>query len=151
MHLILVGPMSKRPRTQSKAVHASKPRHVLLADDGSRGAARARTFAVLLAAAAGARLTATYIREPAESPEEAERKLAATLTAAAAAGLECAAVIERPVGITNPGRRIIAAATRRRADVIVLGARGSGLVHRLLGSVSSYVVSHAPMSVSVVR
>ena len=143
--------MGVTQRRRSKAVTSGKPRHVLMADDGSREAARARAFALMLAAAAGARLTATYVREPTESPEEADRKLAAMRAAAAAAGVECTAVIERPVGITNPGRRIVAAAQRHRADVIVLGARGSGLVHRLLGSVSSYVVSHARVSVSVVR
>jgi nucleotide-binding universal stress UspA family protein len=126
-------------------------RHVLLADDGSKQAARARTFAVRLAAAAGARLTATYVRAPTESPKEAEHKLAAALAAAAAAGMECATDVQQPVGITNPGRRIIAAAKRHRADVIVVGAGGHGLVRKLLGSVSSYVVTHAPGSVSVVR
>ena len=132
-------------------VDSVRPRHVLVADDGSPAAARARAFALMVAGATGARLTATYVRAPAESLEEAERKLTVTLAAAAAAGLECRADIQRPVGITNPGRRIIAAATRHRADVIVVGARGSGLVRKLLGSVSSYVVTHAPMSVSVVR
>jgi nucleotide-binding universal stress UspA family protein len=143
--------MRKGQRRQSKAGEAEKPRHVLLADDGSRGAARARAFALMLTAATGGRFTATYVRAPAESPQEAERKLAATVAAAAAAGVECTLDIQRPVGITNPGRRIVAAATRHRADVIVVGARGRGLVHQLLGSVSTYVVTHAPMSVSVVR
>jgi nucleotide-binding universal stress UspA family protein len=138
-------------KRRSKAVGSGQPRHVLMADDGSRGAARARAFALMLAAATGARLTATYVRAPKESPEEGERKLAALRAAAATAAVECKTVTERPVGITNPGRRIVAAARRHHADVIVLGARGSGLVHRLLGSVSSYVVSHAPVSVIVVR
>jgi len=105
----------------------------------------------MLAASTGARLTATYVREPTESRDEAAGKLAATLAAAAAAGVPCAAVLQPPVGITNPGRRILAAATRYRADHIVVGARGSGLVSKLLGSVSSYVVSRARVSVSVVR
>ena len=124
---------------------------MLLADDGSKPAARARAFALMLAAATGARLTVTYVREPTESPQDAAGRLATTLAAAAAAGLQCQAVIQRPVGITNPGRRILAAATRCRADLIVVGARGSGLVRKLLGSVSSYVVSRARVSVSVVR
>ncbi len=143
--------MGEPRRSQLKPVESAKLRHVLVADDGSAAAARARTFALMLAAATGARLTATYVPGPTESLEEAERKLAAALAAAAAAGVECAVDIQRPVGITNAGRRIIAAATRHRADVIVVGARGSGLVRKLLGSVSSYVVTHAPMSVSVVR
>lgn len=143
--------MGQRRRRWSKPVEPRKPRHVLLADDGSKQAARARAFALMLAATTGARLTVTYVREPTENQKEAAGKLAATLAAAAAAGLECKAVIQRPVGITNPGRRIVATATRYRADVIVLGARGSGLIRKLLGSVSSYVVSHARVSVSVVR
>jgi len=127
------------------------PRRVLLADDGSKAAAGARRFALMLAAATGARLTAVYVRDPVESRAEADGKLAATLAAAAAAGQRCTAVVEPPVGITNPGRRIIAAGARCRADVIVVGARGAGLVHKLLGSVSSYVVSRARVSVCVVR
>jgi nucleotide-binding universal stress UspA family protein len=130
---------------------ARRLRHVLLADDGSEGAALARAFAVRIAAAAGARLTATCIREPIESKEAAERKLAATVAAAAAAGVKCTTEIQPPVGFSNPGRRIIEAAKRHRADVVVVGARGHGLVRKLLGSVSNYVVTHAPMSVSVIR
>jgi len=105
----------------------------------------------MLAAATGAQLTVMYVREPTEGPEEADRKLVPIRAAAVAANVECRVVIEPPVGITNPGRRIVEAARREDADMIVLGARGTGLVHRMLGSVSSYVVSHAPMSVSVVR
>ena len=126
-------------------------RHVLLADDGSKAAAHARRFALMLTAATGARLTAVYVRDPLESRVEGHRKLAVMLTAAAAAGQRCTAAVEPPVGITNPGRRIIAAAARSRADLIVVGARGAGLVRKLLGSVSSYVVSRARVSVCVVR
>jgi nucleotide-binding universal stress UspA family protein len=92
------------------------------------------------------------VREPLEKPEAAKQKLQATMDAAAAAGIKCvAAVVAPPVGITNTGRRIIAAATREGADAIVIGARGTGVLRKLLGSVSSYVVSRAPMSVCVVR
>jgi nucleotide-binding universal stress UspA family protein len=143
--------MGKTARRGSKARRASLARHVLLADDGSKAAVHARRFALMLTAATGARLTAVYVRDPLESREEGHRKLAVTLAAAAAAGHRCTAVVEPPVGITNPGRRIIAAAARCRADLIVVGARGAGLVRKLLGSVSSYVVSRARVSVCVVR
>jgi nucleotide-binding universal stress UspA family protein len=126
-------------------------RHLLLADDGSKATARARRFALMLAAATGAGLTVVYVRSPVESREDGQRKLSAILAVTAPAGLRCTALVERPVGITNPGRRIIAAATRCRADLIVVGARGAGLVRKLLGSVSSYVVSHARVSVYVIR
>jgi nucleotide-binding universal stress UspA family protein len=135
-----------------RARGTKRPRHILLADDGSKNAARARTFAVAIAAGTGARFSAVYVREPLEKPDDARRKLEATTAAAAAAGVRCAAtVVAPPVGITNPGRRIIAAATREGADTIVLGARGTGVLRKLLGSVSSYVVTRAPMSVCVVR
>jgi nucleotide-binding universal stress UspA family protein len=128
-----------------------RPCEVLLADDGSKYAEPARRFALMLADAVGARLTVVYVREPVESAAEAERKLRPTLAAASAAGLRCEGIVEPPVGVTNPGRRILAAAKRRRADVIVLGARGAGMVRKLLGSVSSYVVSRARTSVCVIR
>jgi nucleotide-binding universal stress UspA family protein len=105
----------------------------------------------MFTAAADARLTAVYVREPIESMEEAHRKLAATLAAATAAGLKCEVVIERPVGVTNPGRRIVAASRRTRADMIVIGTRGTGLARRLLGSVSAYVLSRGRISVCMVR
>ena len=54
-------------------------RHVLLADDGSKAAAPARRFALMLTAATGARLTAVYVRDPLESRQEGTRKLAVTL------------------------------------------------------------------------
>src|SRR5262245_303951 len=143
--------MGNTSRSGSRVRGTSVPRHVLLADDGSKAAARARRFALMRADAAGARLTVVYVREPVETRAEADRKLTATLAAAAAGGQRCTAIVEPPVGITSPGRRSIAAGMRSRADVIVVGARGAGLVRKLLGSVSSYVVSHARVSVCVVR
>jgi nucleotide-binding universal stress UspA family protein len=139
------------PRKDAKGVPGRKLRHVLLADDGSEKAGPARVFAVRIAEAAGARLTATCVRDPTESMEAAERKLAKTRAAAEAAGVPCATEILRPVGMTNPGRRIVDAARRHKVDLIVVGARGRGLARKLLGSVSSYVVTYASVSVSVIR
>jgi nucleotide-binding universal stress UspA family protein len=105
----------------------------------------------MLVAATRARLTVVYVREPADSPGEVRRQLSATRAAAAAAGVPCRVTVARPVGITNPGRRILEAARGRRADVIVIGARGAGLTRKLLGSVSSYVASRTTASVCVIR
>lgn len=151
MYLVAVRAMGEKTGTRKKAVTTATLRHVVVADDGSKPAARARALALTLAAATGARLTAVYVRDPLETKEEAADKLAVTIAAAAAAGLKCRGVVGRPVGITNPGRRIVAAATAQRADMIVIGARGSGTVRKLLGSVSSYVVTNAAVSVTVVR
>lgn len=52
----------------------------------------------------------------------------------------------------NPGAKICQFAARWPADLIVLGRRGHrGLSEVLLGSVSSYVLHHAPCSVLVVQ
>jgi nucleotide-binding universal stress UspA family protein len=52
----------------------------------------------------------------------------------------------------DPRPAIVAAATREAADLIVVGSQGrSGLQRLLLGSVSHYVVNHAPCSVLVVK
>ena len=136
---------------RSKAAGSRKPRHILVADDATDTSARARGFAVMLAAATGARLTAVYVREPTESEERARRKLAAIVAAATAARLRCEVVIEPPVGITNPGRRILAAARRKHVDLLVIGTGGAGLARRLLGSVSAYVVSRGRVSVCMLR
>ena len=52
----------------------------------------------------------------------------------------------------NPAEEIIKAASRQKADLIVMGAKGLGAIARfLLGSVSTRVVQHAKSSVLVVR
>jgi nucleotide-binding universal stress UspA family protein len=55
-------------------------------------------------------------------------------------------------GFGDPGRQICLVAKEWNADLIVLGRRGhSGLSEWLLGSVSNYVIHHAPCSVLVVQ
>lgn len=50
------------------------------------------------------------------------------------------------------GSTIVAEAGAWHADVVVLGTRGHGLLHRaLVGSTSRHVLHHAPMSVLIVR
>ena len=52
----------------------------------------------------------------------------------------------------NPGSKICKVAKEWRADVIVMGHRGlSGLQEFFLGSVSNYVLHHAPCSVLIVQ
>lgn len=55
-------------------------------------------------------------------------------------------------GIQNPGLRICNLARSWGADLILLGRRGRrGLKEMLLGSVSNYVVHHAPCSVLIAQ
>lgn len=50
------------------------------------------------------------------------------------------------------GSTIVAAASAWQADMVVLGTRGHGVVHRaLVGSTSRHVLHHAPMSTLIVR
>lgn len=52
----------------------------------------------------------------------------------------------------DPGRIVCEVAQSYRADLILIGNRGrAGLSELLLGSVSNYVMHHAPCSVLVVR
>jgi nucleotide-binding universal stress UspA family protein len=52
----------------------------------------------------------------------------------------------------NPGRMICQLASNWSADLILVGSRGlKGLKEMFLGSVSNYVIHHAPCSVLIVR
>ena len=51
----------------------------------------------------------------------------------------------------DPAEEIIAYASHHLVDQIILGARGSGTMHRLLGSVSQKVLAYAPCTVTVVK
>ncbi|MBD2690864.1 universal stress protein [Anabaena catenula] len=52
----------------------------------------------------------------------------------------------------NPGRMICQLATSWNADLIMMGRRGrSGLTELVLGSVSNYVLHHAPCSVHIIH
>jgi nucleotide-binding universal stress UspA family protein len=54
--------------------------------------------------------------------------------------------------IGNPGLQICAIAQDWSADLIMIGRRGrTGLAEMILGSVSNYVVHHAPCSVMVIQ
>ncbi|MDZ8184014.1 MAG: universal stress protein [Nostoc sp. ChiSLP02] len=60
--------------------------------------------------------------------------------------------IEFTQNVGNPGRIICDLARSYDADLIVMGRRGrSGLTELFLGSVSNYVLHHAPCSVHIVH
>ncbi len=88
------------------------------------------------------------------APEvEAELKRADALVAKSAEllrskGLTAIAAVEQG----DPKSKIIEAASKCRADLIVVGSHGrKGLEHFLLGSVSEAVARHAECSVEIVR
>ncbi len=76
-----------------------------------------------------------------ETAARAERELQA-------AGLHT----EAKVLTGDPRTELVEAAIAGRADLLVVGSHGrTGLAKLLMGSVASYVVTHAPCSVLVVR
>lgn len=140
-------------------------RRILVAVDGSRAAARALDEAIRLAADQAAALRLLHIVEmpyivdgetvdfAALADERAEpgRALLAEVSARVRrAGIEPDVVL----GSTDGGRvgdAIVAEAMRWPAELIVLGTRGHGLVHRLLGSTAEDVMRATSVPVLLVR
>jgi nucleotide-binding universal stress UspA family protein len=82
---------------------------------------------------------------------EAEMRAALTATIAAIEGLPRPHSIHELVETGDPGPVLCKLARELKADVVVVGSRGRGMVTRaLLGSVSSYVMHHAPCPVLIV-
>ena len=84
---------------------------------------------------------------------EAETKQAETLVTKVADGLRSKGLkVTTAVERGDPKSKIIDAASKWRADLIVVGSHGrKGLEHFLLGSVSEAVARHAGCSVEIVR
>lgn len=148
-------------------------RRFALGVDGSDNASRAAAFVAMLNFPMGGEVTLVGIVEPLRLPSLAlvpggvRRTLVAELKAvnakrvrAARANLERAAVVLSRAGWTvrrvvregAPLPGLLTAARRARADVLVVGARGTGgLARLLLGSVAEGILNRSPASVLVVR
>lgn len=139
--------------------------HILVAIDGSEPSRQAAIFAHDLAQQTGARITLLFVLEPPrvvsfgpmdafargpmQSPEEMEA--VRRLLDEVAADLPKVQV-EKVVELGSPADTICLQAAQRRADLIVIGARGLSAGGRwLLGSVSDRVVQHAGRPVTVVH
>jgi nucleotide-binding universal stress UspA family protein len=83
---------------------------------------------------------------------EAQQRSAATAERYAQQLRETCERVRAEAVTDDPRSAIVAAAMREAADLIVVGSHGrSGLQRLLLGSVSHYVVNHAPCNVLVVK
>jgi nucleotide-binding universal stress UspA family protein len=146
-------------------------RRIVLADDGSPSAARARELVGRMPGFKGlaVRVVSVSDRSPSwfggfapggaeeiqalEDAARAEGRRHADLAEGAAQelgamGLEAGSTA--PVG--DPGSEIVRVAVDWQADLIVMGTRGqTGLARLLLGSVARKVIQHAHTSVLVVR
>ena len=143
---------------------ADRPAQVLVAVDGSDQALAACLAAVEIAACFGAGVTVLHVAVPQPrsaliSSAAAARHAEARARANGEAVLDAARAGARPgLSITtelifgDPADVICRRADDLEVDLVVVGSRGLGTLHRLLlGSVSQAVVSRSRRSVLVVR
>ena len=127
----------------AQAVHPAKA--ALLAYDGSESSATAIAVAGRLLS--GRHALVCHV--PHGDKATADQLVAAGVQLARTAGLEAAPIVEPKQ--RKVWRALLAAADRRGAPLIVVGAQGvSGLGRAVLGSVSTAVVQHSPLPVLVV-
>jgi nucleotide-binding universal stress UspA family protein len=150
------------PNAKSGAV-----RHILHPSDFSPASSAAFTKALALARDAKAQLTIVHVLSPAvvlpvdvyvaprvyddiqrSAETYARKKLDVLLARARKAGVRAKTALVEGVA----AERIVAAARRNRADLIVIGTHGrTGLARLMLGSVASRVVATAACPVLTVR
>jgi nucleotide-binding universal stress UspA family protein len=132
---------------------AAWPRTVLWATDFSPDARLALRYALSIAEKSGAQLIALHVEEGQDRRHRAftgrlEERLRGAVALAGGAGLGAEAV----VSVGSPAGEILGLARARGADLIVLGASGTGALERMLfGSTVLAVVRAAACPVMVVR
>lgn len=146
-------------------------KHILIPTDGSKLSNEAAQAGIRLAAALGARVTAFFAAPPATpilfksmmpvgyatpaEHEEMTRKAAATYLGAIEKAARAAGVPCEVMTVTNdfPADAILAAAKKRRCDLIFMGSHGRRGVRKssLLGSQTQKVLSDGPLPVLVYR
>jgi nucleotide-binding universal stress UspA family protein len=138
--------------------------NILVAMDGSEASQRALSQAVDLAKLCNAKLHAIYVVEtslftslPLDNTVEIMYRV---LEKEGDAVLERAKKYAAGKGITvithmkqgHAGSEVIALAERERSDLIIVGSHGKSNTDRLLiGSVSTFVVTHSTVTTMVVR
>jgi nucleotide-binding universal stress UspA family protein len=143
-------------------------KHILIATDGSELAERAVSRGLELAKRLGARVTVVTATEPWTAvvtgeaalgypPADYEKGASAAAAAALghagemakAAGLQCETVHMQD---HFPDEGIVAAATERGCDLIVMASHGRrGIAKLLLGSVATRVLALSPVPVLICR
>jgi nucleotide-binding universal stress UspA family protein len=137
---------------------------ILVAVDGSETSQRALDKAVQMAKAGNAKLHAAYVIEtglfsslPADNTVEIMYNV---LQKEGEAVLDKAKVKAAASGVTlishfksgHAGSEVISLADKIKADLIIVGSHGKSQTDRLLiGSVSTFVVTHSTISTLVVR
>jgi len=138
--------------------------NIIVAIDGSEASRRAFDRALVIAKAGNASLHAVYVVEtglfsslPADNTveimynvlqKEGEFVLAKAKEQADAAGI----TLTTHLKFGHAGSEVITLAEKNKADLIVVGSHGKSQTDRLLiGSVSTFVVTHSKVSTMVVR
>ncbi len=138
--------------------------HLLVGLDASPRAPEVLAAAVRLASKTGARLTlvravslplelppAAYAMPPDQVGPLLERDARNQLAALAATTVPPALEPSLLVELGTPWQVVCDAARRIKADLIVIGSHGYGMIDRVLGSTATKIVNHAGCSVLVVR
>ena len=148
-------------------------RHILIPTDGSELAEHAVTNGLSLAKAVGAKVTVIIVDEPfdwlsvpetrasqrqaldnlAKHSEQIDKHAASVLSRAADAAKQAGVACDTMrVANAPPYQAIIAAASDRRCDLIVMASHGrGGLTAVVLGSVTNKVLAHTKIPVLVYR
>lgn len=138
--------------------------NILVALDGSPAGQHALDRAVEIARTGNAKLHATYVVEtglfssiPADNTveimynvlkKEGESVLDKAKTESAAHGI----TLTTHIKFGHAGSEVIALADSLKADLIIVGSHGKSQTDRILiGSVSTFVVTHSKVSTMVVR
>jgi nucleotide-binding universal stress UspA family protein len=161
---------AKGKKQPKKALTSTKPvarsaassrfrmyQHILIPTDGSKLAHKAAVHGLSLAKALGARTTVLTVEPSFVTPtftEHAKEWTAQTTSAlnaiadeAKVSGLQCEIVRMTP---DDPHEAIIAVATDKGCDLIVMGSHGqSGILKMIVGSVTAKVVAQASVPVLV--
>jgi len=134
---------------------------ILVGYDGSQQAEKAAEAAISLANALDAKLTIVAVARPPEPAVSVE--LEAMLDNArehfehdfmrlAERARRCELGIETEILVGHPAEQIIHKAETMKADLVVLGHRGTSMFHKwIMGSISEKVLKHAHCPVMVVR
>ena len=144
-------------------------KNIIVPTDGSVNSKRALEHAVVLASSLGASITLVYVanivsvisnfdqipnasgyvtEQVALDMEEEGKGVLDDFAKEVPEGIEVKTVFE----VGSPGPAVLSVAKKYKADLIVMGSRGLGPLKGLvMGSVSSYVVTHSGCPVLIVK